>query len=94
VTIEIIETPQATTLKVENTGDEIDPKVLPRLFDRFFRGHPARTHQDSDGAGLGLAITRAILEAHGGSATATSSQRRTSFSLTIPRKSGSDKNSD
>ena len=91
VSIEIIETPQATTLKVENTGDEIDPKALPRLFDRFYRGHPARTHQDSDGAGLGLAITRAILEAHGGSATATSSKGKTSFSLTIPRKSGSDK---
>jgi len=89
VTIEIDETPHATILKVENTGDEIDPKALPRLFDRFYREHPARSDQDSDGAGLGLAITRAILEAHGGSATATSSKSRTSFSLTIPRKSGS-----
>jgi two-component system heavy metal sensor histidine kinase CusS len=91
VTIEIVETSNATVLKVENTGDEIDPKALPRLFDRFYREHPARSHQDSDGAGLGLAITRAILEAHGGSATATSSQSKTSFSLTIPRKSGSEK---
>jgi two-component system heavy metal sensor histidine kinase CusS len=91
VSIEIVETPQATTLKVVNTGDEIDPKALPRLFDRFYREHPARIHQDSDGAGLGLAITRAILEAHGGSATATSSESKTSFSLTIPRKSGSEK---
>lgn len=94
VTIEIVETPHATILKVENTGDAIDPKALPRLFDRFYREHPARSHQDSDGAGLGLAITRAILEAHGGSATATSSKSRTSFSLTIPRKSGPGKNSD
>jgi two-component system heavy metal sensor histidine kinase CusS len=93
VTIEIGETPNTTVLKVENTGDEIDPKALPRLFDRFYREHPARSHQDSDGAGLGLAITRAILEAHGGSATVTSSKGKTSFSLTIPRKSESDKNS-
>jgi two-component system heavy metal sensor histidine kinase CusS len=91
VSIEIVETQQATTLKVENTGDAIDPKALPRLFDRFYREHPARSHQDSDGAGLGLAITRAILEAHGGCATATSSQSKTSFSLTIPRKNGPNK---
>jgi two-component system heavy metal sensor histidine kinase CusS len=69
---------------VENTGDDIDPKVLPRLFDRFYRADPSRAHPESDGAGLGLSITRAIVRAHGGTATASSSQGKTRVSLTFP----------
>lgn len=67
-----------------NTGSEIDPKMLPRLFDRFYRADPARAHPDSEGSGLGLAITRAIAEAHGGCVTVTSSHGRTCFALVFP----------
>jgi two-component system heavy metal sensor histidine kinase CusS len=84
VEIKISETAQATIVTVENTGDDIDPKALPRLFDRFYRADPSRAHPESDGAGLGLSITRAIVRAHGGTATASSSQGKTQFSLTFP----------
>ena len=75
---------KTTLITVENTGTEIDPRALPRLFDRFYRADPARTHPESNGAGLGLSITKAIVEAHGGSAKASSNSEKTSFSLEFP----------
>jgi signal transduction histidine kinase len=51
---------------VSDTGPGIAPEVLPHVFDRFVRA------ADSGGAGLGLAIARSLVEAHGGSITAES----------------------
>lgn len=84
--VQIADTAQSTVVSVENTGPDIDPKMLPRLFDRFYRADPARTHPDSEGSGLGLAITRAIAEAHGGHVTVTSSNGRTCFGLVFPHR--------
>ncbi|MEK9803422.1 MAG: heavy metal sensor histidine kinase, partial [Curvibacter sp.] len=81
VCIEISDTEVATQVTVENTGEEIDPKLMPRLFDRFYRADPSRAQPDSEGAGLGLAITRAIVEAHGGRIEVASAQGRTRFTL-------------
>jgi two-component system heavy metal sensor histidine kinase CusS len=85
VRVDIAETGAATIVSVQNTGEDVDPRLLPRLFDRFFRADPARSHPDSDGAGLGLSITRAIVEAHGGSVGVTSTGGLTRFTLTFPR---------
>ena len=54
-----------TTLAIENTGEPIPPEHLARIFDRFYRAAPSR-HRSGEGAGLGLAITRSIIRAHGG----------------------------
>lgn len=86
VTIHISTSASMTVVEVENMGQEIDPKVLPRLFDRFYRADPSRAHPDSDGSGLGLAITRAIVEAHGGRITAISSNGRTRFTMNFPQE--------
>jgi signal transduction histidine kinase len=48
---------------ITDTGAGISPTVLPRVFERFFRG--ASTRRDADGAGLGLAIARWIADTHG-----------------------------
>ncbi len=69
---------------VTNTGDPIDAADLPRLFDRFYRVDKARAHPSSDGAGLGLAITKATMLAHGGSASVTSAAGTTRFCLQFP----------
>lgn len=67
---------------VANPGS-IPPEHLPRLFDRFWRADPART-TGREGVGLGLAITRSIVEAHGGQITATSAGGLTRFVLHLP----------
>jgi len=46
---------------ISNSGDGIPPEELPRLFDRFYRGDPARSSEVS-GYGLGLAIAKSIVE--------------------------------
>jgi len=74
----------AVAVTVENTGEKIDPKDISRLFDRFYRADPSRTHPGSDGSGLGLSITKAIVEAHGGTVSVHSSQGCTRFTLTFP----------
>lgn len=84
VTIHISTSASTTVIEVENTGQEIDPKALPRLFDRFYRADASRAHPESDGSGLGLAITRAIVEAHGGDIRAMSSNGRTRFTMKFP----------
>lgn len=86
ITIHITDAGAATVVAVENPGADIDPKILPRLFDRFYRADPARAHPDSDGSGLGLAITRAIAQAHGGSASVSSAGGRTRFELVFPHR--------
>jgi len=69
------------SLALENTGSEIEADDLPRLFDRFYRADKARSHGDADGVGLGLAITRAIMHAHGGEVEARSQDGKTCFTL-------------
>jgi two-component system sensor histidine kinase MprB len=54
-------------VRVRDHGGGIDPKDLPYIFDRFYRGANSRASQ---GSGLGLAIVRQVAESHGGSAAA------------------------
>jgi two-component system heavy metal sensor histidine kinase CusS len=70
-------------LSVENPGEAIAPEHLPRLFDRFYRVDRSR-QQASEGAGLGLAITKSIVEAHKGTIRIFSSPGSTRFAITFP----------
>lgn len=75
---------------VADTGEGIAPEHLERVFERFFRADPART-RTAGGSGVGLAITRAIVEAHGGRAHAESEGpgRGARFVITLPATAGS-----
>jgi two-component system phosphate regulon sensor histidine kinase PhoR len=70
---------------IRDTGVGIDPEVLPRIFERFYKVDRARS---SGGTGLGLSIARHIVEAHSGRIWAESQVSRGSvffFSLPIAR---------
>jgi len=67
---------------VSDNGSGIAPEHLPRVFDRFYRAESSR---GSDGAGLGLALVKSIVDLHGGSATIESKfGRGTTVKLTFP----------
>jgi two-component system OmpR family sensor kinase len=68
---------------VADEGPGIAPDVLPRLFDRFARGGSARDRA-SGGAGLGLSIVSAIVEAHGGTVDVSSDAGGASFMVVLP----------
>ncbi|MFZ6048870.1 heavy metal sensor histidine kinase [Pseudomonas sp. CR3202] len=70
-------------LTVANNGPEIPAEFLPRLFDRFFRADPAR-REGREHVGLGLAITRSIVRAHGGEIRCESASGWTRFILEFP----------
>ncbi len=72
-------------IEVTDSGEGIDPELLPMLFDRFTRADTARS-RDTGGAGLGLAICHAIVEAHGGTITAQSPPGHgATFVISLPR---------
>ncbi|WP_438266817.1 sensor histidine kinase [Enorma massiliensis] len=68
-------------LTVEDTGKEISAAHLDRIFDKFYREDGARSGK---GAGLGLAIAREIVEAHGGAIDASSELGVTTFTVRVP----------
>jgi signal transduction histidine kinase len=71
--------PAGVAVAVTDTGPGIDPLDLPHVFDRFVKS------ADSGGAGLGLAIARSLVEAHGGRITAESTPGRgTTMRFVLP----------
>ena len=83
--------PRGTDVQVEvaDTGEGIAAEDLPRVFERSFRAERSRTRaekEDAPGAGLGLAIARGLIEAHGGAMSVESDLGRGSrFRFTLRR---------
>lgn len=73
---------ERATIRFTNQGDTIPPEKLARLFEQFFRLDASRA--TSGGAGLGLAIARAITRQHGGDIIAESANDRVTFTVTLP----------
>ncbi len=85
---EVIITAQKTTegrsiIQVADNGPGISPQHLPYIFDRFYRVDDSRS-RDTGGAGLGLAIAKAIIELHEGTLTVTSQMGNTIFIINLP----------
>lgn len=83
VRITAADAPAVAELSVSDDGQGIAPEDLPHVFERFYRGDAAHR---APGAGLGLAIARRLIEAHGGSIRAESDGRDGArFVVHLPR---------
>ena len=86
VQVEIQANPETVSICMANTGDAIPQEYWERVFDRFFRVDHSRK-RSSEGTGLGLAITKSIVVAHGGTISAASADKVTTFTMRLPRAS-------
>ncbi|MFF4546319.1 sensor histidine kinase [Streptomyces sp. NPDC001435] len=76
---------RTATLKVHDDGPGVPEDVQPGVFERFTRAeHRRRTDASGGGAGLGLSIVAAVVEAHGGSVGLESRPGATTFSVRLP----------
>jgi signal transduction histidine kinase len=89
VRIDVAEGPHDVLVSVRDTGVGIPPDVLPHIFERFRQGVSGTTREHG-GLGLGLAIVRHLIEAHGGTVQASSDGdgRGSTFTITLPRLPG------
>jgi two-component system phosphate regulon sensor histidine kinase PhoR len=84
VTISAEKKEDTVTVVVRDTGPGIDPKHVPRLFERFYRVDAGRS-REIGGTGLGLSIVKHLVEAMGGQVTVESAVGQgSSFSVTLP----------
>jgi two-component system OmpR family sensor kinase/two-component system sensor histidine kinase BaeS len=80
ITIALVAEREAIRVSVRDTGTGIPPELLPRIFDRFYKGAA------SQGSGLGLTIARNFVVAHGGVISAESrAGEGTTITFTLPR---------
>ena len=84
IEISLSQQESSVIVAVRDNGPGIPKKHLPRLFERFYRVDKARSRQ-LGGTGLGLAIVKHIVQAHGGSITATSEVNKGAvFTIHLP----------
>jgi signal transduction histidine kinase len=71
ITVSVDAADSRVKVEVRDTGEGIDPAVLPYIFDRFRQGDSSSTRRHG-GLGLGLSLVRHLVETHGGTITASS----------------------
>lgn len=83
VTVRVDTDDTLVSISVHNPGRVIPAEHLPRIFDRFYRVDASR-QRESEGAGLGLAIAKSIVELHKGRIGVLSESGATTFTLSLP----------
>lgn len=85
VGINILEYKNDVEIKIKDTGIGIDKEDLPYIFERFYRSDVSRNRK-TGGSGIGLTITKNLIEAHGGSITVESERNKGSiFKIRLPK---------
>ncbi|CAM3868589.1 sensor histidine kinase [Mesobacillus zeae] len=85
ISIKIIKGEKECHIEIKDTGKGISEKDLPHIFNRFYKADKARSRKEGS-SGLGLAITKKIIDLHNGSIYAESElSKGTAFHITIPK---------
>src|SRR5918993_4395222 len=87
ITLSAAQADGVATLSVSDSGVGIAPEHLPHVFERFYKVDSARA-SDSTGSGLGLSITKAVVERHGGTIRVASQPGHTTFTVVLPQSAG------
>lgn len=88
VSVEVAARGEKLLLRVTDSGPGLDPKDAARVFDRFFRADPDRA-RDTGGAGLGMSIVQAVVQAHHGKVGLdTAPGRGLTVCVTLPTVNG------
>jgi signal transduction histidine kinase len=84
VTVDVMEKGNRAVVSITDTGSGIPESDLPFIFERFYRGDKSRTRA-TGGAGIGLSIVKALVQAHGGQVSVESKVGTGSaFSVVLP----------
>lgn len=85
VTLQAEPSPEGIHIIVRDSGEGISAEDLPYIFDRFWRGDRSRSPAGGAGGGLGLAIARQLVQAHGGKIEVESAPGQgTTFLIELP----------
>ncbi len=86
ITVSVHQRGPSARVAVHDIGERIDEHSLPHIFERFFRADPSRA-RGSGGAGIGLAIVKELVGAHGGDVGAESNQDGVTVWFELPLRS-------
>lgn len=84
INVRLSQVGQWVRLEISNHGPTIPPKHIGKLFDRFYRIDTARREGNTLNIGLGMAITRSIVESHSGAIHCQSADGVTTFGMKLP----------
>lgn len=86
IEVTIKENNDSVELVFKNKGDAIPDYKLKRLFEKFYRADESRTSK-TGGSGIGLSITKDIIELHGGNISVQSEDSYIIFTIILPKES-------
>ncbi|MDJ0875214.1 MAG: ATP-binding protein, partial [Desulfobacterales bacterium] len=85
IDVALYEADHQVRLDIANPAPELLERDLPYIFERFYRGEKSRSREHG-GAGIGLAIVKELVDAHGGRVEARLEEERICIRLTLPRE--------
>ncbi len=83
VAVNVTQTGENLEVSVENHGPQIPPEQIKRIYDKFWQGDHSHS---MDGNGIGLPVSKRIVELHKGTIAVTSTPEATVFTVTLPRE--------
>jgi two-component system, OmpR family, sensor histidine kinase BaeS len=86
VVIDLSKTEKGISVSVRDNGAGIEPRHLDHIFERFYRADPSRSRINGGGSGIGLTISKTLVEAHGGKIWVESGGKNqgSKFTFTLP----------